>query len=128
MAKLTVRKIETAKGPAKLGDGYGLYLRVSPRGAKSWNQRLNIQGLRTDNAIDHYPALGMAEARGVAFERWKIAKAGGDPRREDGKSVLAPTFAEAAAAVVDMREPNWRSEKSGAQWRVSFRPRNGYGW
>ena len=51
MAKLTVRKIETAKGPAKLTDEHGLYLRVSPRGMKSWIQRLNIQGLRTDNAL-----------------------------------------------------------------------------
>ena len=120
MAKLTVRKIETAKGPAKLSDEYGLYLRVSPRGARSWIQRLNIQGLRTDNAIGHYPAMGLAEARGAAFERWKIAKAGGDPRRADGKSVLAPTFAEAAVAVIAMHEPNWRSAKSGAQWRASL--------
>lgn len=120
MAKLTVRKIETTKGPAKLSDEYGLYLRVSPRGAKSWIQRLNIQGLRTDNAIGHYPATGLAEAREAAFERWKIAKAGGDPRREDGKSVLAPTFAEAATAVIAMHEPNWRSVKSGAQWRASL--------
>ena len=56
MAKLTVRKIETAKGPAKLTDEHGLYLRVSPRGMKSWIQRLNIQGLRTDNALGHYRA------------------------------------------------------------------------
>ncbi|MCY3811515.1 MAG: tyrosine-type recombinase/integrase [Gammaproteobacteria bacterium] len=120
MAKLTVRRIETAKGPAKLADEHGLYLRVSPRGAKAWIQRLNIQGLRTDNAIGHYPALSLAEARATAFERWKIAKAGGDPRKEDGKAVLAPTFAEAAEAVIAMHEPTWRSPKSGPQWRASL--------
>ena len=48
MARLTVRRIETAKGPSKLVDEYGLYLRVSARGSKSWTQRLNILGLRTD--------------------------------------------------------------------------------
>ena len=80
LAKLTVRKIETAKGPAKPTDEHGLYLRVSPRGAKSWIQRLNIQGARTDNAIGHYPSMGLADARTAAFERWKIAKGGGDPR------------------------------------------------
>ena len=93
---------------------------MSPRGAKSWIQRLNIQGLRTDNAIGHYPALGLAEARATAFERWKIAKAGGDPRKENGKAVLAPTFAEAAEAVIAMHEPTWRSPKSGPQWRASL--------
>lgn len=120
MARLTVRRIETAKGPAKLTDEHGLYLRVSPRGAKSWIQRLNIQGLRTDNSIGHYPAVGLAEARATAFERWKIAKAGGDPRKENGKAVLAPTFAEAAEAVIAMHTPTWRSPKSGPQWRASL--------
>ena len=37
-------------------------------------------------------ALGLAEARATAFERWKVAKAGGDPRKEYGKAVLAPTL------------------------------------
>ena len=120
LARLTVRRIETAKGPSKLVDEYGLYLRVSPRGSKSWIQRLNIQGLRTDNSVGHYPSMGLAEARAAAFERWKIAKAGGDPRRADGKSVLAPTFKEAAEAVIAMHEPNWRSPKSGPQWRASL--------
>ena len=119
LAKLTVRRIETAKGPAKLTDEHGLYLRVSPRGAKSWIQRLNIQGLRTDNAIGHYPSMGLADARAVAFERWKIAKGGGDPRREDGKPA-GPTFREAAEAVIAMHEPTWRSPKSGPQWRASL--------
>ena len=120
MAKLTVRRIETVKGPAKLTDEHGLYLRVSPRGAKSWIQRLNIQGLRTDNAIGHYPVLSLAEARAAAFERWKVAKAGGDPRKENGRTVLSPTFAEAAEAVIAMHTPTWRSPKSGPQWRASL--------
>ena len=62
----------------------------------------------------------MAEARAAAFERWKIAKAGGDPRKEDGKAALSPTFAEAAEAVIAMHAPTWRSPKSGPQWRASL--------
>lgn len=120
MGRLTVRKIETAKGPTKLTDEHGLYLRVSPRGAKSWIQRLNIQGLRTDNSIGHYPAVGLADARARAFERWKIAKGGGDPRRGDDGTTGSPTFEEAAEAVMKMRAPTWRSPKSGAQWRASL--------
>ena len=120
LAKLTVRRIETAKGPAKLTDEHGLYLRVSPRGAKSWIQRLSIRGLRTDNSIGHYPAVGLAKARATAFERWKVAKAGGDPRKENGKGALAPTFAEAAEAVIAMHTPTWRSPKSAPQWRASL--------
>ena len=93
---------------------------MSPRGPKSWIQRLSIQGLRTDNAIGHCPGMGLAEARTVAFERWKVAKSGGDPRREDGKAP-SPTFAEAAEAVIAIHEPTWRSPKSGPQWRASLK-------
>ena len=81
---------------------------------------MSLFGSIPDNAIGHYPALSLAEARATAFERWKIAKAGGDPRKEDGKVVLAPTFAEAAEAVIAIHEPTWRSSKSGPQWRVSL--------
>ena len=119
MSKLTVRKIETAKGPARLVDEHGLYLRVSPRGAKMWIQRLTIRGRRTDNGIGHYPAMGLAAARAAAFERWKIAKAGGDPREAWGRPA-APTFAEAAEAVIAIHEPSWRGPKSGPQWRASL--------
>ena len=119
MSKLTVRKIETAQGPARLVDEHGLYLRVSPKGAKMWIQRLTIRGRRTDNGIGHYPAMGLAEARAAAFERWKIAKAGGDPREAGGRPA-APTFAEAAEAVIAIHEPSWRSPKSGPQWRASL--------
>ena len=64
--------------------------------------------------------MSLAEARAAAFERWKIAKAGGDPRRANGRAVVGPTFAEAAEAVIAMHEPTWRSPKSGPQWRASL--------
>ena len=85
-----------------------------------WIQRLTIRGRRTDNGIGHYPAMGLAEARAAAFERWKIAKAGGDPRKA-GSRPAAPTFAEAAEAVIAIHEPSWRGPKSGPQWRASLR-------
>ena len=119
MARLAVRKVDTAKGPAKLADEHGLYLRVSPRGAKTWIQRLNIQGSRTDNSIGRYPAMTLAEARVVAFERWKVALGGGDPRKAGGKSA-GPTFRDAADAVIAMHEPTWRGQKSGQVWRSSL--------
>ena len=42
VGKLTARQVRTAKGPAKLMDQHGLYLRVTKRGMKTWVQRLNI--------------------------------------------------------------------------------------
>ena len=44
-----------------------------------WIQRLTIRGRRTDNGIGHYPAMGLAEARAAAFERWKDRQGGRGP-------------------------------------------------
>ena len=62
---------------------------------------------------------GSGGRAGVAFERWEVAKGGGDFRREDGRPA-GPTFGEAAEAVIAMHEPTWRSRKSGPQWRASL--------
>ena len=63
--------------------------------------------------------MSLAEARTAAFERWKIAKGGGDHRREEAKAE-SPKFAEAAEAVIAIHEPSWRSPKSGPQLRASL--------
>ena len=119
LGKLTVRKVATAKGPARLLDQHGLYLRISPWGAKMWIQRLTIRGRRADNGIGHYSAMGLAEARAAAFERWKVAKAGGDLRVAGGIPA-GPTFRDAADAVIAMHEPGWCGPKSGQVWRSSL--------
>ena len=106
----------------RAGEAHGRTRIVSARlseGAKTWIQRLNIQGSRTDNSIGRYPAMTLAEARAVAFERWKVVLGGGDPRVADGKPV-GPTFREAADAVIAMHEPSWRGPKSGQVWRSSL--------
>ena len=84
-----------------------------------WMQRLAIRARRTDTGIGHHPRMGLAEARAAAFERRKVAKAEGDPR-EAGNGPTAPTFAEAAEAVIAIREPSWRNPESRAQWRTSL--------
>ena len=53
-----------------------------------------------------------AERETTAFERWKLAIAGHDPRQADD-AVAALTFAEAAEVVLAMHEPTWRSPNSG---------------
>lgn len=85
----------------------------------AWIQRLTIRGRSTDNGIGHYPTMGLAGARATAFERWEIAKAGGDPRVAGGIPA-DPTSREAAEAVIAMYELGWRGPKSGQVWRSSL--------
>ena len=43
-----------------------------------WIQWLTIRGRCADNGIGHYSAMGLAEARAAAFERWKVARGIGE--------------------------------------------------
>ena len=103
MSKLTVRKIETANGPTKLADEHGLYLRISPKGAKTWIQRLTIRGRRTDNGIGHYPATGSAAVAlvGAASVRAGMVDGSFDISIRQGIKVGRPSFMRANSKVID---------------------------
>jgi len=91
-----------------------------PSGSRQWVQRIAIYGKRCDLGLGGYPMVSLAEARKVAFENRKLARAGGDPLalREQGK---VPTFAEALEVVIDNYRPTWRDQsKSERQWRASM--------
>lgn len=63
---LTARAVEAAKPrekPYKLTDGEGLYLFVSPTGAKSWRCNYTEAGKQKTRTYGLYPALGLADAR-----------------------------------------------------------------
>jgi hypothetical protein len=57
VGKLSAIEVQKAKGPAVLHDGGGLYLRVSPRGAKSWVFRFQLDGKRRDMGLGPYPDI-----------------------------------------------------------------------
>ena len=51
----------------------------------------------------------------------KIARSGGDPRTERHKVRDMPTFAEAAARVLEQLRPGWRSARHAQDWVSSLR-------
>ena len=112
---LSARKIETLKTPGMYSDGGTLFLRVAPGGSKQWVQRLTVKGRRRDIGLGGYPLVSMAEARAVAFNNRKLARAGDDPIAERQKAKV-PTFREAAAATFETLRPRWRSDKVAANW------------
>ena len=115
---LTAAKARTA-GPGRYADGNGLFLQVDPSGARRWVQRLVIRGKRRDLGLGSCALVTLAEARELARENRRTARAGGDPRR---RTRIVPTLAEAFEEVVAIRRPTWTDGgKSEAQWRASFR-------
>ena len=91
--------------PACFCDGNGLYIQVQPTGARSWVQRLMIQGRRRELGLGGFPLVSLAEARAKAFACRKIAREGGDPLTEKRRADGIPTFADAAERVWKGRTP-----------------------
>ena len=114
--QLTAQQVKRITEPGRYFDGMGLCLNVSDTGAKSWVQRLVIQGKPREVGHGGYPLVTLAEARQMAFDFKKAARSGGDPLADRDKDRGVPTFAEATAAVFELNRPSWRNEKHASQW------------
>ncbi len=99
--------------------GHGLMLAVQPAGTKSWVQRIVVRGRRRSAGLGGYPLVTLAEARDAAFANRRIARRGGDPF-EDRRRPSAPTFAAAAAQVIDAQAVAWTNPKSRKRWESTF--------
>ena len=130
MGKLTALAARALSKPGRHGDGDGLYLNVAPSGSKSWVQRIVIDGRRRDMGLGSYPAVSLAKARSIAQTNRTAVAQGRDPVAEKRQVREAarrpapsiPTFAEAAARVIELRRPTWSNAKHAAQWRARWPP------
>ena len=89
--KLTAAFVRTVQQPGIFCDEHGLILRVKPSGYKQWIQRLFIHGKRRE--------LGLGPVRLVTLSQAR----------------------EAAAKVISMHRPNWKSAKHASQWTGTLR-------
>ena len=101
-------------------DGQGLYLQVDPSGNRRWIQRLLIGGRRRELGLGGFPLVSLKEARTQAFANRKVARAGGDPLADKRRAKGTPTFAEAAAFVVEQKRSGWRNPKHAQDWPASL--------
>lgn len=83
--KLTDTKCKSAK-PAdktqKLSDGKGLYLEITPKGAKYWRLKYRINGKEKRLALGVYPTVTLREAREATDTARKRVSEGVDPSVE----------------------------------------------
>ena len=124
--RLSAAFAKTATTPGRFGDGFGgfgLSLLVKTRKydgvAKSWSQRLWIDGGPVNVGLGQYPIVTLSEARARALDNRRMVERGEDPRKPR-RSV--PTFAAAAEAVIELHRPTWKNgERIASQWRASIR-------
>ena len=112
---LSAAFVRTA-APGRYCDGQGLYLFVQPSGTRSWVQRLAIRGRRHELGLGSAALVPLAEARAKALANRKIAREGGDPLAEKRRAETTPTFAVAAARVLEQKEAGWSNSRHASSW------------
>ena len=92
-------------------DGNGLYLYISRTGTQSWIQRLVIRGRNTNSGSAASSSSRSPRPASRPSPNRKLARAGGDPLADKCRTQGMPTFAEAAATVVEQKRAGWRSPR-----------------
>lgn len=129
MARLIHRLTSLAVNKAtKAGyhpDGAGLWLQVSPSGAKSWIFRFTLAGRHREMGLGPVHAVSLATARAKARECRALLLEGQDPiearravkQAEDLERAQAMTFDQCAAAYIAAHRSGWKNPKHISQWQ-----------
>lgn len=128
---LTELKIKHAK-PGYWLDGDGLYLQVSPSGAKSWIYRFQLNGKRREMGLGSLADVSAKDARRRAAEARALVHSKIDPleHRKQQAQVAAARAAQIAAGAVTFKkvsleyieanQAGWKNAKHAKQWRSSL--------
>lgn len=118
--KLNPFQVKRISKPGLHSDGQGLYLSVTPTGAKSWRIIYTRNGKRSELGIGSARDVTLAEARDKAIEARRLLARGIDPKRE-WDVARAPnvdrTFGAVALELIEGREQGWKNVKHRQQWR-----------
>lgn len=82
LSDTAIRKAKADGSTQRLFDGGGLYLEVTPAGAKYWRLKYRIAGKEKRLAIGVYPEITLAAAREERERARTILRAGKDPSAE----------------------------------------------
>ncbi|WP_409565088.1 tyrosine-type recombinase/integrase [Methylobacterium sp. J-090] len=116
------------KTPGMYGDGGGLWLQVTGKGAKSWIFRFTLRGKSREMGLGSAGTFTLAEARDRALACRKLCADGLDPieakRAQQDEARLeaarAMTFEQCAAAYIEAHKAGWRNAKHAAQWTATL--------
>jgi integrase len=124
VSKLSARAVATATKPGRHSDGGGLYLNVSPSGARSWLFMWKRDGKRREMGIGSAGSVTLARARELARDYRGLVAEGLDPIAVRDAAMkpkgATPTFGAVADALIEAKKAEWRNDKHRAQWRMTL--------
>lgn len=122
--RLTALDAKNAAADSLLADGGGLYLAVSPKGAKSWRFIFQWGGKRKEMGLGSFLAVDLKAARKKAEDARKQVADGVNPieARKAQEAVETPQesrrFADVAERFIAWKETDWKKPKYAANWRT----------
>src|SRR6202035_4260848 len=99
--------------PYKMSDGEGLFLLITPSGAKYWRLKYFFAGKEKLLALGVYPDVSLADARERRAHARKVLAAGNDPAqtKKDAKRLASTrktnSFEGVAREWLDKRKREW---------------------
>jgi hypothetical protein len=125
LGKFSALAVSRLRDTGMHSDGGGLYLQVTPSGARSWLFRYVINGRERQMGLGSLSVVSLAQARAKAAECRRQRQEGLDPielRRKlrleaqlgAAKSI---TFSECAKAYIQGHRSGWRNTKHAQQWQ-----------
>ncbi len=126
--RLTALKVEKAKKPGMYADGGGLYLRVTPEGARNWVLRYMLDRRPRWMGLGPLALYGLSEARARALDARRKRHEGIDPiearRAERARQRLdaakAVTFKQCPESYIAAHSAGWRNGKHAGQWSATL--------
>ena len=123
-----IRAANPAKAIAKLSDGGGLQLWITPDGAKRWRLAYRHNTKQKTLAIGVYPHVSLREAREARDEAKRLLGAGQDPsltrKLEKAAKVKASanTFNKVADELLDKKRMEGKAERTTAkvEWLLNL--------
>jgi integrase len=108
----------------KLTDGFGMFLRVTPKGSKYWQMAYRFEGKQKLFSIGVYPAVSLADARQRRDEARRLLAQGIDPnakKQAQAKELKAKrdkirTFA-VVAKVWFSTKTKWSKDYGDSVWK-----------
>ena len=118
-----IRKLVTQGNPKFVGDGNGLYLRITAPGSASWFFRVKSNGKIIQKGIGSIAGLSLANARQKAAAMTIALAEGRNPVDElkPKHDPSALTFGDYAADFIAGKKTEHRSLKAHAQWTSTLK-------
>ncbi len=104
-----LRAAKPTEKTQKSFDGNGLYLIITPKGAKSWRLKYRFQGKEKLISLGPYPLVSLKEARERSLVARKTLEGGIDPsaERKQAKNKTQNTFELVAREWHEMQSTKW---------------------